>query len=146
MPNVFLYGPDTFRKRTFERIGACTVLGSARLDGYALNFNKPNMKNEKEGFANLTPEPGETIYGVVFELDEAQTEMLAGYFGGYQSEVVKVQVRKLDQEVEATIYIARRSGRGLKPSQAVLDDAIRGAEENGLPKDFLEKLQALVAI
>jgi len=145
MPNVFLYGPDAFRKRTFERIGGCTVLGSARLEGYGLHFNKPNMKNKREGFANLVKEQGETTYGVVFELEDQQAESLGGYFGGYQAETVKVHVRKLDQEIEATVFLARRTGRDLCPSQAVLEASIQGAEENGLPKDYVEKLKAYEA-
>ena len=141
MPNVFLYGPDTFRKRTFDRIGPCTVLGPARIEGYALSFNKPNMKDQTEGFANLSEAPGETLYGVVFELEDKQAEGLDGYFGGYQKQTITVHLRKTGESAEVSTYIARRTKSGLGPSEAMLAAAIQGAEENGLPKDFVEKLK-----
>jgi hypothetical protein len=146
MPNVFLYGPDTFRKRTFDRIGPCTVLGPARTEDYALSFNKPNMKDQNEGFANLVEASGETLYGVVFELEDKQAETLDGYFGGYQKKTIKVHLRKTNEITEASTYIARRIKPGLKPSAAMLTAAVQGAEENGLPKDFVEKIKGFQAI
>ena len=141
MPNVFLYGPDTFRKRTFDRIGPCTVLGPARLEDHTLVFNKPNMKNKQEGFANLSQESGENLYGVVFDLDDKQAETLDGYFGGYQKQTVQVHVRKTGENTEVFTYIARRTKNSLKASAEMLSAAIQGAEENSLPKDFVEKLK-----
>jgi hypothetical protein len=142
MPNIFLYGPDTFRKRTFDRIGSCTVLGPARLDGYALRFNKPNMKDNLEGFANIGEAAGETLHGVVFELGDKQAETLDGYFGGYLREKVTVYLRKAGENMEVSAYIARRTAKNLKPTAAMLLSAVQGAEENSLPKDFIEALKS----
>jgi len=143
MPNVFLYGPDTFRKRTFDRIGGCPVLGAAKLNGFALTFNKPNMKNRQEGLPNLTAEEESTTHGVVFELEDKQVENLDGYFGGYQKKNIKVHLRKTHEDIEVFAYFARRTKDALKPSPQIRALCIQGAEENSLPRDFVEILMHL---
>ena len=143
MPNVFLYGPDTFRKRTFDRIGGCSVLGAAKLDGYALTFNKPNMKNRQEGLPNLMAEEGAITHGVVFELEDKQVENLDGYFGGYQKQNLQVYLRKTHENIEVFSYFARRTKASLKASPEIRTLCIQGAEENGLPKDFVETLMQI---
>ena len=104
------------------------------------------MKDQNEGFANLVEASGETLYGVVFELEDKQAETLDGYFGGYQKKTIKVHLRKTNEITEASTYIARRIKPGLKPSAAMLTAAVQGAEENGLPKDFVEKIKGFQAI
>lgn len=146
MPTVFLYGPDTFRARVFDRIGTCDVLGSAALDGYELTFDKPNMKNKREGFANVRPADGQTTVGVAFDLSRKQLETLQGYYGGYTATPVKIDSKKHDAKVDATVFVARRRGQNLSPSKTTVDFTARGAEENGLPRDFIEQIRGLKAI
>ena len=142
MPTVFGYGPDAFRARMFDRIGSCDVLGTAKLDGYVIDFNKPNMKTKEEGFPNLMEGEG-AVFGVLFAMRDKQLEMLEGYFGGYGRQKVTVAPRKEDAPTEAIAFVARRTGRNLAPSKQNLDLCVQGAEENGFPRDFIEALNGL---
>jgi hypothetical protein len=146
MPAVFVYGPDTHRARLIDRLGACEFLGAATLEGHELVFDKPNMKRKAEGLANVREADGKSVEGILVELTRKQLEMLEGYFGGYAAKTVQVTERKKQAKREATVFAARRTGRDLKPTKSTLEMTIRGAEENALPRDFIERLRALETI
>lgn len=156
MPYVFIYGPDSVQGRVYDRLGASEVLGGAVLEGYALRFNKPSFKTE-DGLANVVREPGQSVFGVLYDLTRKQIDMLEGYYGGYQREQLKVlplprETREGEEKsplptgpIDATIYLARRVKDGLKPTKENLALTVKGAEENGAPGTFLESLKHLEA-
>lgn len=152
MPNVFLYGPDAFRARVFDRMGTCDVVGAATLDGWALSFDKPNIKQgaaeghvlvlgEGEGLANLVEAEGEQVYGMVFELSRAQRGSIEGYYGGYRPMDVQVVLKKDGKQLAATTFVSRRRNPKALPSPATLELSVQGAEENAFPRDYVEKLR-----
>jgi hypothetical protein len=143
VPKVFLYGPDTSRGRVFDRVGRCEVDGAATLAGHALVFDKPNMKAQGEGLPNLQAGDDASVYGVLFDMSRKQLELLEGYFGGYAPTEVSVTPKGGTGKTAATTFIARRRDRKLGPSRANIDLSIRGAEENALPRDFVEVLRGL---
>src|SRR5205814_794643 len=110
MPLVFLYGPDTLQARIYDRVGSSDVIGGAVLDGYRLEFNKPNMKNKDEGLANLVEEEGRSVFGVVYDLTHKQIELLDGYFGGYGRKGVEIRMCTEENGAKrsATAWLARR--------------------------------------
>lgn len=149
MPIVFVYGPDSLQGRMYDKLGPCDVLGGAQLPGYKLSFDKPNMKTEGEGLANLSEAKGEAAFGVLYELSRKQVEMLEGYYGGYNMKdlpVYLVQEDGTEKKMTAQVLIARRTAGGLKPSRAALEATVKGAEENDAPTAFLESLKALETI
>lgn len=146
MPTIFAYGPDSYRSRMFDRVGRCEVLGPAVLEDHAPVWNKPNMKNKAEGLPNVTAEAGSVVHGLLFELSDKQVEMLEGYFGGYENRPMKVTPKKGGDPITALVFVARRTGRKLGPTRANLDLTIQGAEDNGMPRDFIEQLRALAPI
>src|SRR5262245_6864709 len=118
MPLVFVYGPDTLQSRIYDRIGSSEVIGGAMLEGYGLEFNKPNMKNKDEGLANLVEEGGRSVFGVVYDLTPKQLETLDGYFGGYTRKNLEVQLLgEKPESRNAAVWIARRIKSGLRPSK-----------------------------
>lgn len=165
MPLVFMYGPDTLQGRMFDRIGPTDVRGPAILDGYVLAFDKPNLKDKREGLPNLREDEAGDSFGLVFELAKGQLELLDGFFGGYEQRRVRPAVLPARAEptgtdapepagsgegpaaeptpVTATTWIARRTGRNLRPSAANYEATIEGMEENGAPARFIEALKEL---
>lgn len=152
MPYVFVYGPDSLQARMYDRLGPCDALGGASVEGYRLAFNKPDMKSDG-GLCNLSKAPGESAFGVLYDLTRKQIEMLEGYYGGYLREEISAKLlplpegkelepelasRRPNAPVNATAYIARRTKAGLKPSPEALMLTKRGAEENGAPTTFIE--------
>ncbi|MFO0723786.1 MAG: gamma-glutamylcyclotransferase family protein [Myxococcota bacterium] len=159
MPYVFVYGPDSLQARMYDRLGACEAIGGANVEGYALAFNKPDMKSDA-GLPNLTKTAGSTAFGVLYDLTRKQIEMLEGYYGGYLREDVtaallppregeeiepEVLARRPKAPVTATAYIARRIKSGLKPQPEALALTKKGAEENGAPPAFIESIYKAVS-
>lgn len=160
MPLVFMYGPDAVQGRMFDRLGPTDVRGPAILSGYRLVFDKPNMKNPKEGLPNLREEDGADAFGVVFELQSKQIEMLDGFFGGYEQQRMRptlMKVTKPDPDDEAGValpppeeggdnvtaiaWVARRTGKRLVPSFEGMEATLEGLEENGAPERFADALK-----
>lgn len=148
MPNVFLYGPDTVQARTYDRIGPSEALGGALLEGWGLEFNKPNMKHKDEGLANIVEAPGRAVFGVVFDLTHKQLETLDGYFGGYGRKPVTVTLTGTETPESRNVvaWTARRTKSGLKPSRSGLELTQRGAKENGAPETFRQEIQKIEAL
>ena len=152
MPLVFMYGPDTLQGRMFDRVGASDVRGPAILSDFVLMFDKPNMKNKREGLPNLKNEASGEAFGLVFDLSKKQLEILDGFFGGYEQRQLRAELltpsednEAIDQgertPVTATIWIARRTGRGLRPSHNNFEWTKQGLEESGAPPRFIDALK-----
>ena len=142
MPSVFVYGPDSLQARVYDRIGPSEVVGGAMLEDWALEFNKPNMKNKDEGLANIVEAAGRRVFGVVYDLTPKQLETLDGYFGGYTRTGVEVNMSgETAEKRSAATWFARRIKSGLRPSKSALELTTRGAKENGAPDAFLDELK-----
>ncbi|MEL6183092.1 MAG: gamma-glutamylcyclotransferase family protein [Myxococcota bacterium] len=151
MPLVFMYGPDTLQGRMFDRIGPSTVRGPAILGGFRLAFDKPNMKDAREGLPNLAEADDGEAFGLVFDLSGKQLEQLDGFFGGYEQRRVRPQIlppppeegeaAKDPEPVGAVAWIARRTKRGLQPGFSSFEATAEGLEENGAPERFQTQLK-----
>jgi hypothetical protein len=157
MPYVFMYGPDSLQGRVYDRLGPSDVMGGAMIEGYALTFDKPPMSGT-HGLANLKKTPGESAFGVLYDLTRKQIETLGGYYGGYSVDDITVSLLPLPEGVEmepellarrpkgpvkAQVFIARRTKAGLAPEPAALTATLQGATENGAPEAFTKMLGAL---
>ena len=143
MPRVFTYGPDALQGRMFDRIGPTDFLGGAVLSGFRMVFDKPNIKAEGQGFANLEPDEDGEVFGAVFELTKKQLDLFDGFFGGYAQKTVGVQL-VVDGEpgprMQAVTWIGRRTQSGLEPHRQTLVWAWQALEENGAPARFFDHL------
>jgi hypothetical protein len=144
MPHVFVYGPDSLQARIYDRIGPSDAVGGAVLQGWALAFNKPNMKDKDEGLANIVEQSGGEVFGVVYDLTAKQLEQLDGYFGGYGRRDVEVTlVGENPEKRRVSTWIARRIKSGLKPSKSTVELTAKGAEENAAPESFRTALKEI---
>lgn len=148
MPRVFMYGPDALQGRMFDRIGPTEFLGAAILDDVTLVFDKPNIKDAREGLPNLHPKDGAQTIGALFELQKQQFELLDGFFGGYEQAEARVRrVEDPESRSKATYWVARRTKKGLLPSAGSVRDALQALSENGVDdaatRVLLEDLQTL---
>jgi gamma-glutamylcyclotransferase (GGCT)/AIG2-like uncharacterized protein YtfP len=141
MPHVFLYGPEMQGAQLFDRVGPSECLGSAILSGYGLVFDKPDMKQPGAGLPNLREELGREAFGAVYNLPKPQLDVLDGFFGGYATRQVEVRLTEGDRPMSATIWIARRTRKGLAPSDALLERIRAGLAEQQAPERFVDGLK-----
>lgn len=122
-----------------------------RLDGWRLVLDKPGLIPAGASFANVIPDPGASVHGVLFEMcedDLAHLDLTEGVLiGNYER--VPVTVWPLgagDAEaiVAYTLTSSRRDPQRL-PTRRYMALLIEGAEEHGLPAEYVAYLRSLPA-
>ncbi|MBI2955888.1 MAG: gamma-glutamylcyclotransferase [Acidobacteria bacterium] len=140
----FAYGSNMSRAQVKHRAGEPAAEKIARLDNYELNFDK--VARGGTGTANIAPADGKTVWGVLYRLTEQQLKAL-DRFEGVPDHYRRSEVTVSDAEgnrLSAQVYLARKVRKGLKPDRVYLARIIQGAEEHGLPADYLEQLKKIV--
>ncbi len=118
---------------------------AGRLDGYRLCFNLPVGPGER-GVANIEPEPGATIYGVLYLLTRAELDRLDRTEGVHVGAYRRVPVEVVADDgagLTAITYRSSRTTTGRKPSARYLQLLLDGAREHGLPREYVRFLEGL---
>jgi gamma-glutamylcyclotransferase (GGCT)/AIG2-like uncharacterized protein YtfP len=137
----FAYGANLDVRRFRRRCPGGTVLGRARLPDYQLGFTRYS-RAEKGGVADIVPEPGAEVWGVLYEIDEACFRTLDEYEGApraYRREPVSV-IDEAGAPHDAVAYIANKTG-AFAPSRQYLALIARGARDHGLPDDYVRAIE-----
>ncbi len=141
----FAYGanmcPDVLRTRRGLRPASSEP---ACLEGFRLVFDQPGIPLLEPAFANVRPEAGACVHGVLHRLTCAQLAELDRFEGGGHAyeHLVATVVGARSGPVEAHLYRSRRTERGLKPSRRYLEILCAGARAHGLPDDYVRALAA----
>jgi hypothetical protein len=106
----------------------------ARLDGYALQFNKRSMMDQS-GKANIVPDGSGVVWGVLFELSEEEVQRLACFEGGYSRKTIEVACVEPMARFRAETFVAKPDGSDLLPASQYLQIILDGAHEHELPAD-----------
>jgi cation transport regulator ChaC len=140
----FAYGsnldPDQIAKRTNHagEIKLCWV------EGYKINFNKRSM--DGTGKANITPQAGGKVWGVMYQCDErflSEMDMYEGVSGGHYVRIHLLVQCTGEPDVNAITYTAGQSfiAESLFPSNAYLDTILRGARHHGFPAHYISEIE-----
>jgi gamma-glutamylcyclotransferase len=151
VPLYFAYGsnmePATFRgRRGIEPLGA----RGARAAGWRLVLDKPPLVPIGEAFANIVPDAAGEVFGVLWEVTEADlahVDLTEGVLiGNYHR--VEIEVEVLDAPHERTrafTLVSEKRDGSLRPSRRYMACLIAGALEHGLPAAWIERLRAVEA-
>ncbi len=143
MVYYFAYGSnmslEQMRKRCGER---WRRVGIGYVEGYELVFD--GCSSLWGGpTANIVEDPEERVWGVLFELESFEClDVHEGYPKHYTRREVAVHVSETGQIVMAQTYIRPRPLKRGKPPRKYLDTIIKGARENGLPEEWIRRLEA----
>ncbi|HEX4720015.1 MAG TPA: gamma-glutamylcyclotransferase family protein [Thermoleophilaceae bacterium] len=121
-------------------------LGSAELPGHRLAFSRRSIRTGT-GVADVVPDPGASVWGVLYELSDSDIDGLDRKEGnGWAYERVPVVVRagpRWDEEVAAVTYrVCEREPAEVEPSRDYLDGLIAAAHARGLPPAYSAELEA----
>uniref|UniRef100_A0A3Q1GYM4 Gamma-glutamylcyclotransferase n=1 Tax=Anabas testudineus TaxID=64144 RepID=A0A3Q1GYM4_ANATE len=126
---------------------SATVHCVARLKDYKLVFgNHKGLASDRwhGGVATIEHSPGDEVWGVVWRMNMSDLESLDRQenvtLGAYSP--VELSVKTKGQELNCRTYIMN-SCVYAPPSPQYLQVIVMGAEQNGLPKDYQEKLRAI---
>jgi len=122
----------------------------ARVANWRFVCDKPPLlPSMGESFANLVPEAGAAVYGVLFELgadDLAHVELTEGVLiGNYRRVDVVVEPLGGGEVVTAATMVADARDPSLAPSERYRALLVAGAREHGLPAAWIAFLEGLPA-
>lgn len=146
--SYFAYGSNMLSAWLQTRCRSARVRGIASVDGYLLAFTKGSK--DRSGKAMLLPskDPSARLYGVLYDISNAEMAELdrsEGRGKGYER-VQTFEVRSIpdDKSIRATTYLASVTSADytLTPYDWYLDLVIKGAEQHGLPDEYVAALSA----
>jgi gamma-glutamylcyclotransferase len=138
----FAYGSNMLTRRLRKRTSSAVVIETGFIEGHRLTFDKAS--SDGSGKCNITPtsNPGERVYGVLFEIECSEAENLDNAEGigrGYKK--CEFQVTTKRGRVGAVAYIADKSDPRLLPYDWYKEFVIAGAIEQRLPEDYTATLR-----
>lgn len=145
----FAYGSNMLTRRltASDRAPSAKRVATGFIEGRRLTFDKTSQDGSGKCDAELTGDKKVRVYGVVFEIAEAERKALGkaeGLDKGYKEEMVKVVTES--GEAEHMTYIATRKESALRPYRWYKALAIAGAIEHGLPKDYIEWIRTVESV
>lgn len=148
MPKYFAYGSNMSSTQLKERCPSVRFECAAELRGFRLGFTRFSEKRNG-GVADIVAAVGETVWGAVFDLEEADLRELDRFEGARMSPPAyrrrDVQVRPLDgMALDAITYeVVAKTTVDLSPTSEYHGLIVQGAEHWGLPVEYCEKLRRI---
>ena len=154
----FAYGSNLDPEQMQARCPGHSVVGLAELRDHRLTF--PLTSHDwGGGVSSVGVAHGASVWGVVYDLSEANLTALDGYehFVGpgdqhnlYDRESASVQLVRADdgsfpRRLRVWIYIARPANPS-PPSRRYLDAVLKGARHHRLPEEYVAKLAATAVL
>ena len=150
--HYFAYGSNLEPLQMRRRCPGHTVVGLAELRDHKLTF--PLTSHDwGGGVASVAPAHVQSVWGMVFQLSDADLAELDGYEGYkgpgdqhnvYDRDTASVQLVRADdgsfaRRLRPLIYIARPSNPS-PPSRRYLDVILTGARHHKLPSEYIARL------
>ncbi len=145
-PLYFAYGSNMEPRRFRRRAPGARALGPARLPGYRLDFTRYST-GFRGGVADVVPDAESEVWGVLFEVNDADLDSLDDYEGvpiQYHRERATV-IDRQGQEREAVLYVANRTGH-FTPRKEYMEILLRGARAHGLPEAWIRYLENIKTV
>jgi len=136
----FAYGSNMKIDRitASERAPSARMLGRAKILDKKLVFNK--ISTDGSGKGNVIDSPSSLVWGVLFEINERDIESLDHAERGYDKQDIAV-IDESGNSIDAFTYISSKIDNNLKPYDWYLTLIIQGADENDLPKEYVDDLR-----
>lgn len=137
----FAYGSNMLTERltASTRCPSATCVDIAYAPDHTLTFTKRSI--DLSGKATLSRADGSHQHGVLFEVDEKESQRLDDVEGRDYRRVNDFQVVRPDRgEIEAVTYIASNPETGLVPYDWYLALIVAGAKQHDLPAEQIGAL------
>ena len=138
---------DEERVKAGNRCPDARFIFNAVLPGYRLVFTR--RSGEDTGTADVTPDPAGRVWGVVYDLTDADRQRLDSREGAVQrayrpKEVLVHPHGDIEQRVMVLTYtISDPAGSHQPPSREYLTHLLGGARRWGLPADYIAELEQI---
>ncbi len=145
----FAYGSNLSINRKEDRTGAIRRAEVVVLKNYRLAFNK-HAASGNQVYANIMPAAGEETTGVAYLCNPtafAKLDRHEGVSGGHYLQQNVTVVTQSGEPLEAIAYIAGPDHlvEEQPPSETYLGHILQGAEDHGLPVEYIEKIKRIAS-
>ncbi|MDQ9091899.1 gamma-glutamylcyclotransferase family protein [Pseudoalteromonas haloplanktis] len=138
----FSFGSNMSSSRLLARLPNATRIGTATLAGYELTFDMLSCDGSGKGNIRPVDDDNAQVYGVVYQLNDAEKEILDA-IEGPRYDCVDIQVTLLDGEkIAAHCYIANTTDANTLPYDWYMQHVYRGALEAGVPNAYSEAIKS----
>ncbi|MES9834734.1 MAG: gamma-glutamylcyclotransferase [Candidatus Thiodiazotropha sp. DIVDIV] len=120
----------------------------ATLQRHELRFHKISKDGSGKCDAYETKNPQHSVIGVVYDISESEKQILdrkEGLGDGYEQKEVTLTTVS-GENIRAITYYATNIGLELKPYHWYKNHVLTGAEENGLPAKYIEKIMNIKSV
>jgi len=136
----FAYGSNLDADQMQSRCPSSSPRFRARLHHHRLDFTYFSSR-WNGGAADVVPHSGAEVWGVVYELDEADLSRLDRFEGGYDR--VYLEVRSDREELVRVTSYTVRVRRNFAPGPIYLDKMLTWGLRWEFPDAYLERLRRL---
>jgi len=138
MPLYFAFGSNLDADQMAERCPGSRPAFRARLPDHRIEFTHPSRR-WGGGAADVVAAPGDSVWGLVWELGPDDLERLDGYELGY----ARVELAVLDDAGRAHLVVSYsvRAKGAHRPTRHYLEKMLRWGERWRLPEDYLAQLR-----
>ncbi|XP_071959657.1 gamma-glutamylcyclotransferase-like [Antedon mediterranea] len=141
----FSYGSNLLRERLLIKNPSATFLTIAKLEDYKLVFGQQKSWKSsvwKGGVASVEYSPGDHVWGVVWKLSRRHLKTLDQQEGGYHGIEVNTE-STTEGTLTCRTYVISNEVVLCPPHPNYLDVIVRGAVQNELGEDYIDKLKAI---
>jgi len=118
-----------------------------KLNCRILKFNKRSIDGSGKCNVGSTENEGDIVFGVLFEIDPADLPKLHEAEGsGYRCEWLEAMQDSDEHEALIYIPVSDSIDDSLRPYTWYKDLVMAGAEEHGLPSDYIDRIRQVPAI
>ena len=144
----FSYGSNMSTPRLSKRVPSAKHISIAQLQNHKLKFHKKSKYGSGKCDIELTNNPNDIVFGVLFEMLESEKSKLdeiEGLGEGYKKKLVSI-IDSNGKSVIAETYYATEIDSSLKPYHWYKEHVLRGAREHNLPTEYIEFIEAIESI
>ncbi len=147
MHYYFAYGSNMSFRRLAQRVPSARRIATCRLPGHDLRFHKVGQDGSAKCDAYETGHAEDQVLGSLYLIDPAEKPLLdrlEGLGNGYEEK--RVTVISMEQaSYEALTYYATAIDVSLRPYSWYVRHVLVGADEAGLPLNYLDRIHAIAA-
>ncbi len=147
----FAYGSNMNWEQMQARCSSASFVAVARLADHRLAFTRRSVSRGC-GVADAVPEPGHSLWGVVYQVPESELAFLdsaegfrpgRGHNSYWRRECMVFQEGDEDRPLQVEAYFAEREPNPPLPNQAYKDCILAGARHWRLPAEYIAELEAI---
>lgn len=133
------YGSNLHPLRLALRVPSARLLGTTRLDGYRLTFQKRSTDGSSKCTLEVTSDLRDMVYGAVYDIPSGEAHLLdeaEGLGNGYRKTHLRVNLG--DKPCTAFLYLASRSHiSNDRPYHWYKNLVLAGARRHRFPADYI---------